>query len=347
MGIDQGGSKTHALIGDDKGKLFGFGTGRGACHSSSGIDAAMEGAGKAVRQALCEAALSPKDIDCIFAGMAGVDWPDEHPMMEEHLRKETGVSDVTVVNDCLIALRGGTANSPAAVVCAGSGLNCGARRPDGETYIYGFYIPDSDQGGGAIGNAAMQAVFDAESGFGPKTELSARLFDHFGLSSADDLLRLKVTDNLDRQSVLTLPMVVEKAAGDGIAAAGEILSYFGRRWARYAIAALRRLDILDCPVDVVLSGSIFKCREPILTESFQSELHRYCSAAKVINARFEPVVGAYLLGLEKLGITPIGEDLLSAQANRYPLVRGRGSSPPKKEVVSLYTAIPASAGEPP
>jgi N-acetylglucosamine kinase-like BadF-type ATPase len=321
VGIDQGGSKTQAIIGDDKGKLLGFGTGRGACHSSTGIDTAMEGAGRAIRQALFEAALSPNDIDCIFAGMAGVDWPDEHPMMEEHLRKETGVPNVTVVNDCLIALRGGTANSPAAVVCAGSGLNCGARRPDGKTYIYGFYIPDSDQGGGAIGRAAIQAVLDAESGFGPQTELSARLFDHFGLSNADNLLRLKVTDKLDRQSVFTLPVVVEKAAGDGIAVAREILSYFGRRWARYAIGALRRLEILDCSVDVVLSGSVFKCREPILKESFQAELHTYCSAAKVINARFEPVVGAYLLGLEKLGHTPIGDELLSAQADRYSLIR--------------------------
>ena len=51
LGIDQGGSKTHAAVADETGRLLGAGRGPGACHSVYGMEAAMAGVAEAVRGA--------------------------------------------------------------------------------------------------------------------------------------------------------------------------------------------------------------------------------------------------------------------------------------------------------
>ena len=58
MGIDQGSSKTYAIVGDDGGNVLGFGKSYGACHSNTGMKYAM----KAVKEAVNEA-LQHYDID--------------------------------------------------------------------------------------------------------------------------------------------------------------------------------------------------------------------------------------------------------------------------------------------
>ncbi len=50
-------------------------------------------------------------------------------------------------------------------------------------------------------------------------------------------------------------------------------------------------------VDVVISGSVFKGRGELLREVFASEVHFKAPKANIINARFEPVIGALLGGL--------------------------------------------------
>ncbi|MBO5646264.1 MAG: hypothetical protein J6S59_04000 [Clostridia bacterium] len=37
LGLDQGGSKTHAAVANDRGELLGIGTSFGACHSVNGF----------------------------------------------------------------------------------------------------------------------------------------------------------------------------------------------------------------------------------------------------------------------------------------------------------------------
>jgi hypothetical protein len=41
---------------------------------------------------------------------------------------------------------------------------------------------------------------------------------------------------------------------------------------------------------------------PILNDTLTAAIHSVAPKARLVNARYEPVVGAVLLGLEKLGI---------------------------------------------
>ena len=59
LGIDQGGSKTHAVIADQEGRLLGMGKSYGACHSSTSLDYAVQAVVQAADQA-CQSAVCRK-----------------------------------------------------------------------------------------------------------------------------------------------------------------------------------------------------------------------------------------------------------------------------------------------
>jgi hypothetical protein len=98
---------------------------------------------------------------------------------------------------------------------------------------------------------------------------------------------------------------------------------FGQGYAGLAAAGLRRLGMAEIALEVVLSGSIFKARGPLLVETIRTALHQAAPRARLVNARYEPVVGAALLGLEELGV-PIeaaAKARIEESASRLGLLR--------------------------
>ncbi len=91
LGIDQGGTKTHALVGDELGHILGAGCDEGSCHSVNGMDHAMRAAGSAARMALERAHIAADDLAAVAAGMTGVDWPEEAGLLKGALSRTLGV----------------------------------------------------------------------------------------------------------------------------------------------------------------------------------------------------------------------------------------------------------------
>lgn len=300
MGIDQGASKTLVIIGNEYGQVLGFGKSYGACHTNTGIEYAMNAVKEAMEYALEQAGIKLEDITALAAGMTGVDWEYEGQLLKEGLKNITGIKKVFVVNDCIIAMRAGTNQNYGAVLCAGSGLNCAVRDKEGKEFVYGFYIDEEYQGGSALGKACMRSVIDAQVGLEEKTLLTQMLLKKFECKNVDQLLYKKVTGEITQQDYLSLPMVLEEAARLGDKAAKDILYRFGWQWGRFVSAAIKNMGMLEKEIDVVLSGSIFKCREPELKKGVIDQLAQDAPLAKIVDATFEPVVGAFLLALENI-----------------------------------------------
>lgn len=324
LGIDQGGTKTHALVGDELGHILGAGCDEGSCHSVNGMDHAMWAAGSAARMALERAHIAADDLAAVAAGMTGVDWPEEAGLLNGALSRTLGVdrAKIHVVNDCIIALRAATDNPRGCVLCAGTGLNCAVRDGAGGEYVFGYYIPDADQGGLALAERVLRAVFDAQSGMGPATSLTGRCLAVAGCDTVDALLRKKVECRLTKAERNQLPIIVEEEALKGDAVSAQILTRFGRDTAAYAAAALRRMGLELQPVDVVLSGSIFKCKAPMLIRAVRETVLATAPRARIIESALEPAVGALLLALDDLGAS--GERIqrhLERDAQRFNMVR--------------------------
>lgn len=297
LGIDQGGSKTHAAIAEETGTIIGLGKGAGACHSTTGMDVAMEAAAEAVAEASAQANISLSEVAVIGAGMTGVDWDFEAQLLEEALRKRFGVLQIAVVNDAIIAMRSGTTKRNSAVICAGTGLNCAVKKGE-EIFTYGFYIPDEHQGGVALGKKAVQAVFDSHMGLIAETSLTKKVLELLKVGNVDELLYQSVVGKIKDKDYSKLPIMLEEEAIGGDEIAIEIWREYGEILANYVIARMRKMDLLNEEIDIVLSGSILKCKVRDLHEALESRICGEALKANITKAKYEPVVGAVLLGLD-------------------------------------------------
>lgn len=325
LGIDQGGSKTLALIADAQGHILGLGRGGGACHSVTGMESAMDAIRISVGQALAQAGISAAQIDVVAAGLTGVDWDYEAELLRRNAAQTLQIASEKfhVVNDCLIALRAGTSKSDGCILCAGSGLNCGVRHADGREYTFGYYIEDRNQGGAALGRRALQAVYDAQAGLCPPTLLTELVTAAMGCESAEQLLMQQTSVGLDNDKVLYLPQVLEKAALQGDAVAKDVLRTFGEDIAQYVVAGLKRFDMLDGDVEVVLSGSVFKCRARELMDAVAGRILSAAPRAEIRQSVYEPVVGAVLMALDRLGMDAEKAENIERDAHRIGMVRGQ------------------------
>lgn len=316
LGIDQGGSKTLAAVANELGEVLGVGRGAGACHAVCSLEKAMQPVLESTHAACAAAGIALSDISLVAAGMTGVDWSFEAQLLRGALASSLHIPErrITVVNDCLIALRAGSASPSGCILCAGSGLNCGVRRDENHEYAFGYYIDDRCQGGQALGNRVLQTVFDAEAGLTAQTALTNAVLAYMDCPTVDELLYRRVNAQLDGKKVLHLPRVLETTALAGDAVALELLRTFGADIARYAVAGLRRFDMLDDAVDVVLSGSVFKCRARALQDSVTAVIRDAAPHARIMESRYEPIVGAVLTALDQWGAT--AEEAVHARIER-------------------------------
>jgi len=325
LGIDQGGTKTQAALADQEGHILGSGLAGGACHSTHGMARAMQAVEDAARQASRQAGVPLDKLELIAGGLTGIDWPEETDLLKDALHKLFQVprERVHLVNDCIIAMRAATSAVAGAVLCAGTGLNCAVRDGRGGEYIYGFYIAEEDQGGMALGRRALQAVYDAGSGVGAPTALTAMILGLTGQKDTDALLRLQVTGGLRGSVIAEIPRLIEKAALSGDEISTGILRRFGRNAARYVTAGLERFGLQNRDVEVVLSGSVFKCEAPMLLDTIRESILAAAPRARVLESEFEPIVGALLLGLDHLngGEAESISSHIKRDAQRFHMIR--------------------------
>jgi N-acetylglucosamine kinase-like BadF-type ATPase len=255
---------------------------------------------------MAQAGIRPEQVAQIHSSMTGADWAYQYPLCQGYLRSLGWTEAVTISNDCIGAMRGGTEQPYGAIYVAGSGANCAVRSPKGEEFIYGYFLDDSRQGAVALGRAALLAVLNTLPEITPPTSLTGRVLAHFQQPDLEALCRAESERRLEDINHLA-PYVFEEAYYHHDPVAAGILQTFALGCAEAVTCGLARFDMLRLEVEVVVSGSVFKGLGSLLIESFSSGIHRRAPLAKVVSARYEPVVGAALLALETCGVAVAGE----------------------------------------
>jgi len=297
LGIDQGGTKTAAVVMNTLGEILGSGFGGAGNYAYTGMSQAMASVREAAECALDQAGLSFADVAILSAGLSGADWPEEYDLLRQALHDATGIDDIRVYNDSIIAMRGGTDKPYGAVICMGTGLNVAIRNQDGETFIYGYYIDGDHQGAGALGHLALRAVIAADTGILAPTALTSMVLREYQAETVEELVRLYAAGRLTGRLKLLAPQVLEIAAG-GDPVADHLVRQFGVGVAQYVTAGLRRYGMLDLDVDVVCSGSVLKTKNRALREVIRTTIQAECRQARMVDAIYEPVVGAAVLALD-------------------------------------------------
>jgi N-acetylglucosamine kinase-like BadF-type ATPase len=305
--VDGGNSKTDvALVGAD-GEVLGAARGPGASHQGLGVQGAMA-ALEALIAAACRDAggVDPPERPLADVGvwcLAGLDLPADDAIVAPEIERCGWTRESLLRNDVFAVLRAGTERTWGVGVVVGAGMNCAGIAPDGAQARFPALGPLSgDWGGGhLIGVAAVGAALRSEDGRGPRTALEHLVPQHFGLPSALAVVEAIYLGRIHEERVLELPPLVFTAAAAGDPAAAAIVQRQVDEVVTMAGAAIRRLGLADRDVDVVLGGGLFQRDDPAFIERVRAGIAAVAPAATLRRVAGPPVVGAALLGLDRIG----------------------------------------------
>ena len=175
LGVDGGGSKTHALVADERGETLGFASSGRSNWEDAGLEAARAALAEAVGGALAAAGVRPGDLAASAFGLAGLDWDDDRPMLAALVDPLGLGGPRTLENDSFIALRAGASRPFGVVVIAGTGTVAAGRDPAGRSFrTFGLGPMYGDFGSATeVAEEAVHAVADAWPVRGSKLEMTS------------------------------------------------------------------------------------------------------------------------------------------------------------------------------
>ncbi len=305
LAVDAGNSKTDVAIVAADGSVRGRARGGSFRPDRLGATAAVAGLAPLVEKARAASGLagSPAVARHVSACLANADLPVEHEELEAAILAQGWGASTEVFNDTFGLLRAGLDERRGVAVVCGAGINCAGILPDGSTARFAAvgHISGDWGGGGNLWQEAMWWAARAVDGRGPATALSEALPRHAGLTSMDELIAAVHLGTLTEAQCMELTPVLFAVAADGDEVASDLVRRQAEEVVALAVAAMRRLDVLGEPIPVVLGGGVLTAGHPQLMDEIDRRLSAAAPLAEPRVVRTPPVVGAALLGLDRLG----------------------------------------------
>jgi N-acetylglucosamine kinase-like BadF-type ATPase len=303
LGVDGGGTKTHALIADEIGQAVGFARAGTGSWEAVGYDGLTEVLKEACARAIEMAGIRMEDIAGAGMGLAGYDWPSQK---QEHLNAIAlpGLKSAPIiVNDAVLGIAAGAEEGWGVSVVSGTGCNCRGwskdHRREGRVVGGANHWSGEAAGGFDILARAMRAVTFEWSKRGPATALSQAFIKHTGAKNLDDFIEGNYVGWYGFEP--TMIMLVFEIARAGDPQAIEVMRWAGRELGGMAVGVINQLNLQNEKFDVVLIGSIFD-GHPAIQESVGETVHQVAPGARLVRLNVPPVVGGVLLGMESAGL---------------------------------------------
>ena len=298
LGIDIGGTKSHALIADETGRVVGFGEAGPGNHEVVGYDGLRTVLQLVTGHAIEMAGIDRSQIAGAGFGVAGYDWPSELEPTLEAISALGLTCPMEVVNDTVIGLVAGAKEGWGVALVAGTSNNCwGWDEQHNIGRVIGGSIRFGENGGSY--ELVLQAIIAVAKEWtlrGPATALTPAFVKYFGARDAAHLLEGIQLEYFHPGPALA-PLVFEVAeAGDEVAQG--IIRWSGEELADLAKGVIRQLRFQERVFDVVLVGSMFN-GGPMLMEPMKRSILAEAPGARFVRLTVPPVVGAVLLGMQQ------------------------------------------------
>jgi N-acetylglucosamine kinase-like BadF-type ATPase len=302
LAVDGGNSKADVALLAADGRLLGVVRGPSISHQAVGLEAGMRNLVEAARS------LAPGDgpiADHGVFSVAGADFPEDVRLLRRAIEATGLTGTTTILNDTFGALRAGTDRPWGVVLICGQGINGAAVSPAGRSIRFdgvGEYSGDWG-GGGALGSEALAAAVRGRDGRGPRTALETMVPAHFGVRTPAALTKALYVGRIDGRRLSELAPLVFRAAGDGDAVARSIIDRLGDELAAMAGALIRRLRMTRLDPEIVLAGGVFRANDVAFHARLEHDIRAVAPRAQLRRLTAPPVLGAALLGLDRIAPT--------------------------------------------
>jgi N-acetylglucosamine kinase-like BadF-type ATPase len=302
LAIDGGGSRTRCLAINREGKLIGAGASGPSNHLLIDRNLVRQSLTEAINQALERGRVSPGEVGCLSAGLAGVDFDGTGAREMESLLRELGFERMVINGDMVIAHAGALGLNAGVIALAGTGSAILGVGTSGDRVKVGGWGPIYGDEGSAyrIGQMALRAAARAYDGRGRETALTEALLLKLGLADFRETVSRVYVEAMKSREIAALSEVAYEVAERGDELARAIFFRAGEELAEGVEAAIRQLGMTDSEVLVSYQGAVLESCT-LLRERFSETLKRSLSRVSIAAPRFEPVIGAYLLGCKTLG----------------------------------------------
>ncbi len=307
LGIDGGGTKTHAIITDAFCRVIGEGVSGASNPLRAGLDEALSHIECAVQEAAQNAGISLDQITGCCAAIAGVNHPIHYHTMKDALDHALGLDDLQLVTDARAALEGALDGRQGVVIIAGTGSIAMGVNAEGRQARSGGWGPTvGDEGSGYdIARRALRAIASSFDGRERPTVLSERICRRLSIASPSDLPGVIYNSDSETVEIASLAEIVAEAARDGDQVAADIFKEAGRELAVLAVSVIERLGMREEEFRIACVGSVFKSGEVVLS-SFRDAVRAVAPGAVIGPPIFPPAIGAVKLAQEKCRLTDAG-----------------------------------------
>jgi len=299
LGIDAGGTKTHAIIADSESRVIGEGFSGAANPLRAGLEEAISHIEQAVAEACTQAEVKLYSIESACAAVAGINHPIHYHTMKDALSDALHIEGLELVTDARAALEGALDGKPGVVIIAGTGSIAVGMDASGRQARAGGFGPTlSDEGSGYdIARRGLQAVISSFDGRSPDTMLTDLICKRLGVASPSDLPAVIYNSDSEPVEIAPLAELVDEAARRGDEVARKILATAGAELGRLAVTVIEKLGLQSSEFRIACVGSVFRSGDFVLSPLGEAVL-RAAPRAEIGPPLYSPAIGAVKLAQE-------------------------------------------------
>jgi len=305
IGIDGGGSKTHAIVADEQGRTIAETVGPASAVRPGQAEASANVIADVVRDVLASCEMSHVTPRGLCVGVAGAGREAERHELWQALVARDLASELVIHSDFSIALDDAFGDGPGVLMISGTGSVAFGRGPTGATSRCGGWGPVcGDEGSGAwIGRKALSVVTAAADGREPETALTGAILTAAQVNETPDLIAWAA--GAAPSQLATLAPVVLSVAESGDLRANALLSLAVEELALHVRALARQLFGDErAALQVAFSGGMLT-RGSAIRKRLE---HRLKSAVPGATIRSEPVIAAR--GAVRAALRIVGEAMV-------------------------------------
>lgn len=304
LGVDGGGTKVHAVIGNESGQILAEGFGGPGNYQTCGEVQCSVSIEKAISSCLEQLAISKSDLSYGVFGLSGYDEPLDYAVLDRLVDLIMDSIPHKVMHDSWIGLRSVSEDNFGVISICGTGGATTGRNVKGDSIALRNlgYITGNRGGGHEIVKEAIHYAYRSEEGTYIKTALETVIPSCFGVKNLDevtDILRLEEDWPTEDISV-KIPPEVFRLAHEGDEVCKALLNEMGTTLGQYASGVIKRLGMEKEKVPCVLVGSLFRQNHPMLNDFYIDEVRKTAKEAYVIIPEIAPAYGALYYAMDEI-----------------------------------------------